>query len=57
MVARTSPKAAVTTGQVAAYDPRFATQVGVDAAEGADQLGQQAAHIEVAKSELRRSAT
>jgi hypothetical protein len=44
------------TGQVAAHDPGFATQVGVDAAEGADQLGQQAAHIEVAKAELRRSA-
>jgi hypothetical protein len=44
------------TGQVAAHDPGFATQVGVDAAEGADQLGQQAAHIEVANSELRRSA-
>jgi hypothetical protein len=44
------------TGQVAAHDPGFATQVGVDAAEGADQLGQQGAHIEVAKSELRRSA-
>jgi hypothetical protein len=28
----------------------------VDAAEGADQLGQQGVHIEVAKSELRRSA-
>jgi hypothetical protein len=44
------------TGQVTAHDPGFATQVGVDAAEGADQLGQQAAHTEVAKSELRRSA-
>ena len=44
------------TGQVAAHDPGFATQVGVDAAEGADQLGQQGVHIEVAKSELRRSA-
>jgi hypothetical protein len=44
------------TGQVTAHDPGFATQVGVDAAEGADQLGQQAAHIEVAKAELRRSA-
>ena len=45
------------TGQVTAHDPGFATQVGVDAAEGADQLDQQAAHIEVAKSQLRRSAT
>jgi hypothetical protein len=44
------------TGQVATHDSGFATQVGVDAAEGADQLGQQGAHIEVAKSELRRSA-
>jgi hypothetical protein len=44
------------TGQVAAHDPGLATQVGVDAAEGADQLGQQGVHIEVAKSELRRSA-
>ena len=44
------------TGQVTAHDPSFATQVGVDAAEGADQLGQQAAHIEVAKSQLRLNA-
>jgi hypothetical protein len=44
------------TGQVTAHDPGFATQVGVAAAEGADQLDQQAAHIEVAKSQLRRSA-
>jgi hypothetical protein len=45
------------TGQVTAHDPGFPTQVGVNAAEGADQLDQQAAHIEVAKSQLRRSAT
>ena len=44
------------TGQVTAHDPGFPTQVGVDASEGADQLGQQGAHIEVAKSELRPSA-
>jgi hypothetical protein len=43
------------TGQVTAHDPGFPTQVGVAAAEGADQLDQQAAHIEVAKSQLRRS--
>ena len=44
------------TGQIAAHDPGFATQVGVDPAEGAEQLGQQGSHIEVAKSALRRSA-
>jgi hypothetical protein len=44
------------TGQITAHDPGFATQAGVDPAEGAEQLGQQGSHIEVAKSELRRSA-
>jgi hypothetical protein len=44
------------TGQIAAHDPGFAAQAGVDPAEGADQLDQQGSHIEVAKSELRRSA-
>lgn len=44
------------TGQITAHDPGFAAQAGVDPAEGADQLGQQGSHIEVAKSELRRSA-
>jgi hypothetical protein len=39
-----------------AHDPGFATQVGVDAAEGANQLGQQGAHIEVAKPQLRLGA-
>ena len=43
------------TGQVAAHDPGFAAQTGVEPTEGADQLNQQGAHIEVAKSELRRS--
>jgi hypothetical protein len=44
------------TGPIAAHDPGFAAQAGVDPAEGADQLDQQGSHIEVAKSELRRSA-
>jgi hypothetical protein len=44
------------TGRVVANDPGFAARVGVDSAEGADQLTRQAAHIEVAKSELRKSA-
>jgi hypothetical protein len=45
------------TGKVVAHDPGFATQVGVDdAAEGANQLGQQGAHIEVARPQLRLSA-
>jgi hypothetical protein len=43
------------TGQVAANDAGFAAQTGVEPTEGADQLNQQGAHIEVAKSELRRS--
>ena len=36
--------------------PGFAARVGVDSAEGADQLTRQAAHIEVPKSDLRKSA-
>ena len=44
------------TGQITAHDPGFATQAGVDPAEGAEQLGQQGSHIEVAKSALQRSA-
>jgi hypothetical protein len=43
------------TGPVAAHDPGFAAQTRVEPAEGADQLNQQGTHIEVAKSELRRS--
>lgn len=41
------------TGQVVAHDAGFAEQSGVDTAEGAELLTAQAAHIEVAKSELR----
>jgi hypothetical protein len=44
------------TGPIAAHDPSFAGRAGVESAEGADQLDQQGSHIEVAKSELRRSA-
>jgi hypothetical protein len=40
-------------GTVAAHDAGFAGQVGVDAAEGADQLTRQAAHIAVDKANLR----
>ena len=43
-------------GTVEAHDAAFAEQVGVDAAEGAQQLTEQAAHLEVAKSSLRLSA-
>ncbi|RBY88280.1 hypothetical protein [Blastococcus sp. TF02A-26] len=43
-------------GTVVAHDAGFAGQVGVDPAEGADQLTQQAQHIEVAKSAVRLSA-
>ena len=35
------------TGSLTAHDGTFAQQVGVDAAEGADQLTRQAAHVEV----------
>lgn len=45
------------TGQVIAHDAGFAEQVGVDAAEGAEQITQQGAHIEVVKSELRGTGT
>jgi hypothetical protein len=44
------------SGQVVSHDPGFAAQTGVEPTEGADQLNQQGAHIEVAKAELRRSA-
>ena len=43
------------TGTVQAHDATFTAQVGVDPAEGADQLNQQGAHVEVAKADLRRS--
>jgi hypothetical protein len=43
------------TGRTVEHDPGFAGQVGVDPAEGADQLTRQAAHVEVAKSELHLS--
>ncbi len=42
------------TGTVVNHDAGFAGQVGVDPAEGADQLTTQAAHVEVAKSALRQ---
>lgn len=41
------------TGALAANDPGFAEQIGVDAAEGADQLTRQAAHIDVDKANLQ----
>ena len=44
------------TGRVVANDSGLAARVGVDSAEGADQLTGEAAHIEVAKSDLRKSA-
>jgi hypothetical protein len=44
------------TGTVVAHDAGFAAQVGVDPAEGAQQLTTQAAHVEVAKTALRTSS-
>jgi hypothetical protein len=41
------------TGPVTAHDAGFAGQVGVDAAEGADQLTKEAAHVSVQKADLR----
>jgi hypothetical protein len=43
------------TGTVVAHDPGFAGQIGVDPAEGAEQLTAQGAHLEVPKSELREA--
>jgi hypothetical protein len=43
------------SGTVVNHDGGFAGQVGVDPAEGADQLTAQAAHAEVQKSTLRQS--
>jgi hypothetical protein len=40
-------------GTVVAHDAAFAQQVGVDEAEGAAQLAQQAQHLEVAKNVVR----
>lgn len=45
------------TGRMIAHDPAFAGQVGVDAAEGADQLTQEAAHIAVDKSAVALHTT
>ncbi len=44
------------TGMMTAHEPTFAGQVGVDAAEGADQLTQEAAHVTVDKSAVTLSA-
>jgi hypothetical protein len=41
------------TGPMTAHDAGFAGQVGVDPAEGADQLTRQAAHVAVQKADLR----
>jgi hypothetical protein len=41
------------TGPMTAHGADFAQRVGVDVAEGADQLVREAAHIEVAKADLR----
>jgi hypothetical protein len=45
------------TGTMTAHEPAFAAQVGVDAAEGADQLTQEAAHVAVDKSTVALSLT
>jgi hypothetical protein len=41
------------TGQMVAHGPDFAAQNGVDAAEGADQLTRQAAHIDAPQEQVR----
>ena len=41
------------TGQVVGHDVGFAAQVGVDPAEGAEQLTRQAAHVAVAQADLQ----
>ena len=43
------------TGSVVAHDPGYAQQIGVDPAEGAEQLTAHGAHLEVPKSELREA--
>lgn len=43
-------------GTVVSHQAGFAEQVGLDAAEGAEQLDGQTAHLEVAKSSVRLSA-
>lgn len=44
-----------TTGKVVATPAGYADKVGVDASEGAAQLGAQKAHIEIAKSAIKLS--
>ena len=44
------------TGTVVAHDPGFAATVGVDDAEGADQLSAQGQHIEVDRAALALSS-
>ena len=43
-------------GAVVTHDAGFPAEVGVDDAEGAQQLADQAAHLTVAKSAVRLSA-
>jgi hypothetical protein len=44
------------TGLMSAHDAGFAPSTGVDAAEGADQLTREGAHIDVDKADLRTTA-
>jgi hypothetical protein len=43
------------TGSVVAHDPGYAERIGVDPAEGAEQLTAHGAHLEVPKAELREA--
>jgi hypothetical protein len=43
------------TGSVVPHDPGYAEQIGVDPAEGAEQLTAHGAHLEVPKAELREA--
>ncbi len=45
------------TGQVVAHDAGFAARIGVDAAEGGEQLTSEAAHITVAKNAVKLTAS
>jgi len=45
------------SGGIVAHDPSFAGQVGVDAAEGADQLSGPAAHIATSRQALRATSS
>gem|GEM_PF-3512699 len=56
VTAAAASAASASPSGIVAHDPSFAGQVGVDAAEGADQLSGPAAHIATSRQALRATS-